>query len=276
MSGLHNSRFAAQELDPAILRSVFERAAEAAALHTLSRFRTALVIENKARAGFDPVTRADRDAETAIRAVISDTFPDHGIVGEELPDRPTDGRFTWMVDPIDGTRAYVSGLPLWGTLIGLTRSGKAIAGAMSQPYLEETFIAIGGAAVVNHRDGSQVLKTSGTTELAEARMATTTPALFATIASRAAYDAVEARARISRYGTDCYGYCMLAAGHIDLVIEEGLKPFDIVALIPIIEAAGGIVTTWSGDRAETGGQIVAAATPALHAQALDLLRAAAR
>ncbi|MEX1180718.1 MAG: histidinol-phosphatase [Cucumibacter sp.] len=272
MAGLQKD---AEEIDSGRILAVFERAAEAAARHTLPFFRTALGIANKAAHGFDPVTEADRAAERAIREVIATAFPDHGIIGEELGETRSASPYVWLVDPIDGTRAFISGLPLWGTLIGLTRSGRAIAGLMSQPYLGESFFAAGGVARLRRGTTAGPLQVSGVTSLASARLATTSPRLFESPQSRAAYDAVEARARVTRYGTDCYGYCMLAAGHVDLVIEEGLQPFDIAALIPIIEAAGGVITTWRSGRAEGGGQIVAAATPALHAQASELLAPAA-
>lgn len=261
--------------DSAEIWRVLEAAADAAARHTLAMFRTELAVDNKSSHSFDPVTEADRAAERAIRAVIEAAFPDHGVAGEELPDKPAAGPFTWVIDPIDGTRGFISGLPLWGTLIGLTHEGRAIAGLMAQPHIGETFAAVGGESRATGRGPDRTLATSGVSRLADARLATTTPGLFRTAASRAAYDAVEAAARVARYGTDCYAYAMLADGHVDLVIEEGLKPVDIVALIPLIEAAGGVITGWSGGRTEAGGQILAAATPALHAEALEILSPAA-
>lgn len=254
---------------------VFERAAAAAARHTLAHFRTPMVVDNKAPHGFDPVTEADRAAERAIREVIAAAFPGHAIVGEELEDKAGAGAYVWQIDPIDGTRAYISGLPLWGTLIGLTHEGRAIAGQMSQPFLGETYTALAGVARAERAGESTPLSTSGVRSLAPARLATTSPTMFTSEASRAAYGAVERACRVARYGTDCYGYCMLAAGHVDLVIEEGLRPLDIVALIPIIEAAGGTISDWKGGPAERGGQILAAASADLHAEARALLAPAA-
>ncbi len=262
-------------IDSAAVLDVFERAAGAAARHTLGHFRTPVVVENKSAHGFDPVTEADRAAERAIREVIGAAFPEHAIVGEELAEKPGAGPYVWQIDPIDGTRAFISGLPLWGTLIGLTHEGQAIAGQMSQPFLGETFTALAGAARAERAGESIPLSTSGARTLASARLATTSPTMFTSQASRAAYGAVEAACRVARYGTDCYGYCMLAAGHVDLVIEEGLRPLDIVALIPIIEAAGGVISDWKGGPAAHGGQILAAASADLHAEALALVGPAA-
>jgi histidinol-phosphatase len=264
------------EIDSDRLWSTLAAAAEAAARHTVPRFRAGIAVDNKASAGFDPVTEADRQAERAIRDVIAAAFPGHSITGEELQDTAGSEPFTWIIDPIDGTRGFVSGIPLWGTLIGLTHRGRAVAGLMSQPFVGETFAAVGAETRYVHNGATTALSTSGVTELADARLTATTPEMFASPASRAAYDSVEDYARLVRYGTDCYGYCLLAAGHIDVVVEEGLKPYDIAALVPIIEAAGGVVSTWAGGRPEAGGQIVATATEALHADVLALLAPAAR
>jgi histidinol phosphatase-like enzyme (inositol monophosphatase family) len=177
-----------------------------------------------------------------------------------------------VIDPIDGTRSFISGIPLWGTLVGLTEKGNAVAGMMAQPFIGELFYATGGEAWYEGPAGKRRLETRRTTKLAEATLCTTTPALFQGD-RRVAYDRLERAVRLPRYGTDCYAYAMLAAGNVDLVVEVGLQPYDIVALIPIIEAAGGMVTEWSGGPAEEGGGIVAAATPELHAAAMEMLHA---
>jgi histidinol phosphatase-like enzyme (inositol monophosphatase family) len=244
--------------------------AAAAAEQTLPRFRQPAEIGNKYEVGFDPVTEADREAERAIRAMIERHFPDHGIVGEEFGASNAGSDHVWVIDPIDGTRAFISGLPLWGTLVGLTRDGRAVAGMMSQPFTGETFLADAEGAIYDGPGGLRPLATRGTTRLADATLCTTTPALF-TGARRQAYDRLEQQVRLARYGTDCFAYCMLAAGHIDLVVESGLKPYDIVALIPIIEGAGGIVTAWDGGSAAEGGRIVAAGDRRVHAAAVELL-----
>lgn len=245
--------------------------AAAAAAETLPRFRRSGDVINKHATGFDPVTEADREAERAIRALIRETYPDHGIVGEEFGREDADNSHVWVIDPIDGTRAFISGLPLWGTLVGLTVDGKASAGMMSQPFIGELYYADGDGAYYEGPGGARRLSTRKTTHLADATLCTTTPALFDR-PRRALYDRVEEAVRLPRYGTDCYAYAMLAAGHVDLVIECDLNSYDIVALIPLIEQAGGVITTWQGARAERGGDIVAAATPELHARAMEYLR----
>jgi len=247
------------------------RVAAAAAAETLPRFRRQNAIANKLAGGFDPVTEADREAERAIRALINAEFPDHGILGEEHGLENASSSHVWVIDPIDGTRAYISGLPVWGTLVGLTVDGDAVAGMMSQPFTGELYYADAGGAHYEGPGGNRRLATRKTEELADATLFTTTPALFKE-GKRAAYDRLESRVRLARYGTDCYAFAMLAAGHADIVVEAGLQPYDIVALIPIIERAGGIVTTIEGGPAEKGGDVVAAATTQLHAAALDALR----
>jgi histidinol phosphatase-like enzyme (inositol monophosphatase family) len=246
------------------------RIAAAAAAQTLPRFRQSGLVSNKLSTGFDPVTEADSEAETAIRSLILGAFPGHGILGEEFGPENIDARHVWVIDPIDGTRAFISGLPLWGTLVGLTDAGDAIAGMMSQPFTGELFWAIDGASHFEGPGGARQLSTRPTTDIADATLCTTTPALF-TGAMRGAYDRLEGAVQLARYGTDCYAYAMLAAGHVDLVVETRLQPYDIVALVPIIEGAGGVVTTWDGGPAEKAGDIVAAATPQLHEAALEML-----
>jgi histidinol phosphatase-like enzyme (inositol monophosphatase family) len=234
-------------------------------------FRTSLSIEDKGSGrGFDPVTAADRAAEAAMRALIRRNFPTHGIIGEEFGSERDDAEYVWVLDPIDGTRAFIAGLPTWGTLIGLNRNGRPVFGMMHQPFTAERFFGDGGSATYRGSGGERKLRTRRCGSLKEAIISTTSPKLFAGEELRA-YDRVESVARLARYGGDCYAYCMLAAGHIDLVIESGLKPYDIVALIPIIEGAGGIVTAWDGGSAAEGGRIVAAGDRRVHAAAVELL-----
>lgn len=247
------------------------RMAEAAAAETLPRFRQQNAIANKLAGGFDPVTEADREAERAIRALINAEYPAHGILGEEHGIENASSSHVWVIDPIDGTRAYISGLPVWGTLVGLTVDGDAVAGMMSQPFTGELFYADASGAHYEGPGGSRKLSTRKTTALSDATLFTTTPALFKGD-QRAVYDRFEQQVRLARYGTDCYAFAMVAAGHADIVVDPGLQPYDIVALIPIIEKAGGIVTTFAGGPAEQGGDILAAATPELHAAAMEFLR----
>ncbi|MDI6027307.1 histidinol-phosphatase [Corticibacterium sp. UT-5YL-CI-8] len=247
------------------------RIAKAAAAETLPRFRAQGAVSNKLAGGFDPVTEADQETERAIRALINAEFPGHGILGEEHGSENITSSHVWVIDPIDGTRAFISGVPVWGTLVGLTIDGEAVAGLMSQPFIGELFYADGSGAYYEGPGGPRRLKVKDTTSLADATLFTTTPALFPGDA-RARFDALESQVRLSRYGTDCYAFAMLAAGQIDIVAEAGLKPYDIVGLIPVIEQAGGIVTTFEGGVAEKGGDILAAATPQLHAAAMAVLR----
>jgi histidinol phosphatase-like enzyme (inositol monophosphatase family) len=248
-----------------------EQVAATAAEVTLPHFRTRLTVDNKEMAGFDPVTEADRAAERAIRALIEAHFPDDGIHGEEYGLVRADAPRRWVIDPVDGTRAFITGLPVWGTLVGLTENGRSIAGLMAQPFTGETFIADGRRAERNWRGERHPLGVSACTKLADAHMFTTSPHLFKG-GLRTRFDALEPQVRLSRYGTDCYAFAMLAAGFCDLVIDPGLQSYDIVALIALIEQAGGVVTTLEGGRAEQGGDVIAASTPALHQAALAALR----
>ncbi|MEN5082651.1 histidinol-phosphatase [Bosea sp. TWI1241] len=234
-------------------------------------FRAKHVAEDKSGgAAFDPVTEGDRAGESVMRNLIAQTFPAHGIFGEEFGTERPDAEYVWVLDPIDGTRAFISGLPVWGTLIGLTRAGVPVYGMMNQPFTGERFSGDGRRARYEGPGGPRELRTRAVTSLAEATLMTTSPHLFAE-ELKPAYQRVEQAVRMARYGCDCYAYCMLAAGHVDLVVESGLKPYDIVALIPIIEGAGGVVTSWDGGSAAGGGTILAAANESLHRAALALL-----
>jgi myo-inositol-1(or 4)-monophosphatase len=234
-------------------------------------FRTSLGVEDKSlTATFDPVTAADRAAEAAMRALINRDFPAHGIVGEEYGNENIDAEYVWVLDPIDGTKSFITGMPIWGSLIGLTHKGAPVFGMMHQPFIGERFFGDGGAASYRGPAGERVLNVRSCAALADAMMFTTSPTLM-NDADRAAFARVEHAVKLSRYGGDCYAYCMLAAGHVDLVIETGLKPHDIVALIPIVEGAGGIVTNWEGGSAVRGGRVVAAGDKRMHAAAIRLL-----
>jgi myo-inositol-1(or 4)-monophosphatase len=238
-------------------------------------FRKSITVENKVIHGFDPVTAADRAAERSMRKTIAARFPEHGIEGEELGRVPGAGRYRWLIDPIDGTRAFIMGSPLWGTLIALIDGPAPVLGLMNQPFTAERFWSDGRSSHMRGADGKmRRLKTRRCPGLAHATLTTTHPDLFSTAAERTGFSALKARARMTRYGGDCYGYCLLAAGFTDIIVEAGLKPYDIAALVPIIEAAGGIVTTWEGGPATDGGRIVAAGDERVHKQALSILRAA--
>ena len=235
-------------------------------------FRTALGVENKSRSGgFDPVTAADRAAEAAMRALIKTTFPEHGILGEEFDAERPDAEYVWVLDPIDGTKSFICGMPAWGTLIALTRRGEPIYGMMHQPFTREHFTGDGSAASYRGPAGDRVLRTRACAELKGAVLLTTSPLLMRE-ADRQCFGRVEGAVRLSRYGGDCYAYCMLAAGQVDLVIETELKPYDVLPLIPIIEGAGGVVTSWENGRPHGGGRVIAAGDRRLHAQAMELLK----
>lgn len=251
-------------------RAFFDRLADAASAETLPRFRAGIDVVNKLAGGFDPVTEGDRAAESAIRALIDAHFPDHGILGEEHENVGLDREHLWVIDPIDGTRAFISGLPTWGTLIGFYEKGRAKMGLMDQPFTRERYFADGERTHYRGPDGERVLKVRDCGALENATLFTTSPHIFEGVAAER-YRAVESRVRLFRYGVDCYAYALLASGHIDLVIENGLKPYDVGALIPLIEQAGGIMTDWQGGRPEMGGSIIAAGSPAVHAAALKLL-----
>jgi myo-inositol-1(or 4)-monophosphatase len=252
------------------LEPFLDALADTAAETTLPHFRANGAIDNKGGGTFDPVTEADRNAETAMRKLIKATFPEHGIIGEEHGPERESAEFVWVLDPIDGTRSFIAGIPLWGTLIGLLRDGKPVLGMMAQPFTGERFAGDGRRAWYRGPGGDRALATRSCPSLSDAILFTTTPALF-NRADRRSYDRVEASVRVPRYGADCYAYCMVAAGHVDLVVETELKPYDIVALIPIIEGAGGRVTDWEGGSAAAGGRVVAAGDPRLHDQVLKRL-----
>jgi myo-inositol-1(or 4)-monophosphatase len=250
--------------------------ADRAGATVLPHFRRRLAVANKAGAGgqYDPVTAADRAAERAMRAAISREFPDHGILGEEFAPRSGAGHHQWVLDPIDGTRAFIMGSPLWGTLIGLVEDGVPVLGLMDQPFLRERFWAAGGRAHLRGGDGrTGRLKTRSCPGLEQAVLTSTHPDLFKPQVEATAFARVKQRARMTRYGGDCYGYCLLAAGFVDVVVEAGLKPYDVIPLIPIIEGAGGQITDWDGKPALNGGRILATGDKRVHAEALGLLNA---
>ncbi len=251
---------------------VARKAADAAGAAILPYFRQrGLGAENKLATGFDPVTVADREAEQAIRAVLAELRPEDGILGEEFaPVEGTSGR-TWVLDPIDGTRGFISGTPTWGVLIALSEADGPILGVIDQPYTGERFVGSADVAQMSGPHGDAVLATRQTMALSEAILFTTFPEV-GTADERAGFERVAREVKLTRYGMDCYAYALLAAGHVDLVIEAGLNAYDIQAPIAVIEAAGGIVTNWQGAPVHEGGQVLAAANADLHAEALRLLQ----
>ncbi len=245
--------------------------ADVARVATLAHFRSqALFAETKEADRFDPVTIADRESEQAMRAVLARRRPQDGILGEEFGRTSGTSGLTWVLDPIDGTRGYLSGTPTWGVLISVADATGPIYGIIDQPFIRERFEGGLGRAVVNGPMGAHPLRTRAPRPLSQAILFSTFPEV-GTAAEAAAFRCVTTQVRLTRYGTDCYAYALIAAGQIDLVIEAGLQAYDVQAPIAVIEAAGGIVTDWQGRPCHDGGRVLAAANPAVHAAALALL-----
>lgn len=254
------------------LWAVAEELADRARVETLKYFRTSqLATESKAD-HFDPVTVADRAAEAAMRAVLEERRADDGILGEEHGAKEGTTGLTWVLDPIDGTRGYISGTPTWGVLIAVSDADGPKLGLIDQPYIGERFMGGGGRAEMTGPLGARVLQVRDTKALEDATIFTTFPEVGSSD-ERDAFHRVASQTQLTRYGCDCYAYALLAAGQIDLVIEAGLQAYDIQAPIAVVEAAGGILTDWQGNPAHNGGTAIAAATPELHQAALNLLNA---
>ena len=256
-----------------------EKLGDAASDIILPFFRTSVGTEDKSKGGrFDPVTEADRAAEVAMRRMIEAQFPGHGIIGEEFGAKLSDAEYVWVLDPIDGTKAFISGLPTWGVLIGLLHRQRPCYGMMVQPFTQERFVGDGtkahwrgtGLGAVR---GSRRLVTRRCPMLRDATLMTTSPLLYAD-GKLDALRRLESEARLTRYGVDCYAFAMLAAGHVDCVVESGVQAHDVVALIPIVEGAGGIMTNWTGGDAFKGGDVIACGDRRLHDEALARLAAA--
>lgn len=252
--------------------------AEAAATITLSHFRQPIIVDNKLSGNdFDPVTIADRAAEEVMRDLILAKYPTHGIYGEEHGEASGSDNLTWVLDPIDGTRAFISGLPTWGTLIALYDGTRPIVGVMDQPFTGERYFSCGAAGIstLRYKRIDTQLKTRQCLQLSDATLMSTGPEIFDPAEFQVQQKLVSS-VKLTRYGGDCYAYCLLASGHIDLVVESGLSAYDIQALIPIVENAGGVVTDWSGEAAVHGGQVLASATSGLQHHALEILQSAAK
>ncbi|WP_147103450.1 histidinol-phosphatase [Tateyamaria sp. syn59] len=253
------------------LTDVAHAMADAASSAILPHFRGAdLGTENKDEGGYDPVTIADRAAEQAMRAVLAEKRPTDAILGEEYGAQSGQSGLTWVLDPIDGTRGFVSGTPTWGVLIAVGDEAGPVLGMIDQPYIGERFWGIDGSAWLKGPRGTGKIATRPPRALSEAVLFTTFPEI-GTPTERAGFEAVAERVKLVRYGMDCYAYALLAAGQIDLVIEAGLNSYDIQAPIGLIEAAGGVVTDWSGQPVHEGGRVVAASHPEMHRAALDIL-----
>ncbi|MFK7944177.1 MAG: histidinol-phosphatase [Paracoccaceae bacterium] len=254
------------------------RMADAAGAACLPHFRArTLNTENKLANGFDPVTVADRASEQAMRDVLAIARPDDGIFGEEQERVAGTSGLTWVLDPIDGTRAFISGLPLWGTLIALDDGESGRIGVIDQPHIGERFMGVldgeNSRAWLERHDRQTPLTTRTGVNLSESTVFTTDPFIFPGDDVHG-FEAVRARARLVRYGTDCYAYALVAMGCVDLVIESGLQAYDIASHVPLIHAAGGVVTDWDGGDCRWGGTVLASGSPELHAEVLELLAAA--
>jgi len=254
------------------LTSVAELAADAAAVQTLPKFRQLIDIENKAQLGeFDPVTEADKSAERVIKQTVLKHFPDHGFFGEESEQLINTEQPLWVVDPIDGTRAFITGLPLWGTLIAVYDGEDVVLGLLDQPFLKERYIGTPDGTKLHTPNGVQQLQTRKNVSLEQAIAQTTTPDMFNLAEQREAFERVNSQVSMMRYGGDCYIYALLAMGFIDIVIEANMQPYDIQALIPIVQGSGGVVSNWQGESVVAGGTVLACATDQLHQTVLALL-----
>ncbi len=248
------------------------RLADVSAAAVMRHFRNLSGVEDKSDGGaYDPVTTADREAEQVIRAEVVNNWPGHGVRGEEFGDDSSAAEYCWLVDPIDGTRPFIMGLPVWGTLIALTKGGKPVLGLMNQPFTGERYWSGADSSFYRGPEGEKSIATRACPQLGDAILSTTSPDLFESPRDKQRFDALSEKVRMRWFGGDCYAYCLLAAGHIDLVVESGLSVHDIAPLIPIIERAGGCITNWSGGKASDGGHAVACGDPALHEAVLKVL-----
>ena len=265
--------------DPTQYTDFARRLADAARRETLPRFRAGAAVANKAGAAFDPVTDADREAERAIAALVAETYPHHGLIGEEFGERAGDGPYRWVVDPVDGTRAFVCGAASWTTLIALQKDGASVLGLIDQPFTDERWIGFdGGAQFIRGGDAIDA-RTSGLTDISKARISTTDPRADGYMSAREfdAFARLAAASRVARFSLDAYAYGLLAIGELDIVAETSLQLHDYAALKPVIEGAGGVVSNWRGEAvgSDDRGEMLAAATPDLHAAALEILSARA-
>jgi len=268
--GYQDQQPVSAEETAAYLESAIEMAGRAGEA-ILPHFRNDPEVENKRQdGGYDPVTIADRAAETAIRAVIAERYPQHGILGEEQGFQPGNG-LTWVVDPIDGTRAFMTGMLHWGVLIALFDGVEPVLGVMHQPFTDEFWVGTNEAAEYRRGEARRSLSVRAAGSVAESVMGSTGPQFFAASQEQRAFNALREEVRFTRFGGDCYIYAALSMGQLDLVVEASLNAYDIQALIPIIRGAGGIVTTWEGGNASMGGRIIAAGDAQVHRAARTIL-----
>lgn len=262
------------DLDPKTV-AFAHRLADASGAVIRPYFRKRIEVHDKGKTGpkpvFDPVTEADRNAEDAIRALIRAERPDDAILGEEHGHVPGTSGFTWILDPIDGTRAFITGRPTWGTLIALCEGDEPVLGIIDQPVLRERFVGYPGRAEIFTAEGREALHVRPCASLSQAVVSTTHPWAYFSRPQKAAFEEICATARLSYFGGDCYAYALLAMGFIDVIVEGRLAPWDVAALIPVIENAGGIVTDWQGRPFTNGGAVIAAGDPRVHAEVVKML-----
>lgn len=259
--------------EPVRLAAFCEALADGARAVSCRHFRTATAVDTKADSS--PVTRADRETEAFLRAQIAQAYPGAGLFGEEQGAGGLDSELLFVIDPIDGTKSFITGYPLFGTLLAVLRDGRPVVGVIDMPALDERWIGVAGAQTLYRWAGRTVAcATGGGVALAQAAVNTTSPDMFEPD-DWARFDALSKRARLRRFGGDCYQYGRLALGELDVVAEGDLKPYDYLALVPVIEGAGGTVTDWSGAPlgVDSDGRVLAAGNAALHAEALGALDA---
>jgi histidinol phosphatase-like enzyme (inositol monophosphatase family) len=257
---------------PAEFAAFAEELARIARDETLHRWAAGCGAQDKGGGGYDPVTDADREAERAIRDAIEARYPDHGVTGEEWPDRAVTSAYSWSLDPVDGTRSFICGLPTWVTLIAHLEDGRPAVGLIDAPCLDEIYVGLGDTAWMIAKGERTSIRTSGCASLSDVRLSTTDPFLFEE-GAEAAFDRIRRSVRTTRYGHDGYAYARLAAGSLDLVIESGLKPHDYNALIPVVRGAGGAIGDWRGGDDFARGKVIAAATRQLYDEAVGAFEA---
>jgi len=247
--------------------------AEASAKVILPYFRQNIHVEVKDGPVWDPVTEGDRAGERAIRAMIEKHYPDHGILGEEYGLKEARSPFTWVLDPVDGTRSFVCGMPTWATLIGLSFEGQPAFGLMNQPVVGDMFYGSPEGAWHDYRGLTTPIATRKGIALSGASIGTTAPELYRSEENQRRFQALKAKAQLTRYGGDAYFFCMMAAGHLDIAMDCGLQPYDITPLLPIVTGAGGVAAEWTGGDLTKGGNVITAGSPALLEEALAVMSA---
>ncbi|WP_373504886.1 histidinol-phosphatase [Aestuariivirga sp.] len=247
--------------------------AEASAREILPYFRRNTAVEVKDGPVWDPVTEGDKAGERIIRKMIEERYPDHGIHGEEYGWKEGTSPFTWVLDPVDGTRSFVCGMPTWATLIGLSHEGKPSLGLMNQPVVGDMFYGNPEGAWHSYRGATQAIRTRSGISLSQASIGTTAPELYRSEENQRRFQRLKASAQLTRYGGDAYFFCMMASGHLDIAMDCGLQPYDITPLLPIVTGAGGFAAEWTGGDLSKGGNVITAGSQPLLDEALAIMSA---